>query len=161
MKEILNERPQQVVISRTPANWIVTVNLNIEEVEGGFICDSHSVAVDHKPENSDIRAAIISSINANTDQKILTGLVWRGKPVWLSLENQFNFKADYDLAVQNGGETLPVRFKLGEDANGLPVYHTFTDLEEFTDFITSVNNFRNQALNDGWNEKDGIDMEPL
>ena len=36
-------------------------------------------------------------------------------PVWLSSENQFNYKAAYDLAVQTGGATLPVTFKFGTD----------------------------------------------
>lgn len=113
---------------------------------------------DHKPTEQEIRDVIIAQINANTDAKILTGFVWQEKQVWLSTENEFNFKAAYDLAVQTGGATLPVKFKLGEDGNGNPVYHTFTELEEFTDFYTRAIAFVNQTLNEGWAEKDGIDM---
>ena len=55
-------------------------------------------------------------INARTDEKIISGLVWTTRPggaipVWLSTENQFNFKSAYDLAVQ---KVLPVTFKMGE-----------------------------------------------
>ena len=78
---------------------------------------------DHKPTEKEIRDIIIAQINANTDEKILTGFVWQDKKVWLSTENEFNFKAAYDLAVQSGGMTLPVKFKLGEDSSGLPVYY--------------------------------------
>lgn len=35
----------------------------------------------------DIKEAILSDINAQTDEKILTGFVWEGKNVWLSSEN--------------------------------------------------------------------------
>lgn len=113
---------------------------------------------DHKPTEQEIRDVIIAQINANTDAKILTGFVWQEKQVWLSTENEFNFKAAYDLAVQTGGATLPVKFKLGEDKNGNPVYHTFTELSEFTDFYTKAIAFVNTTLNEGWVEKDSIDM---
>jgi len=112
----------------------------------------------HKPTEQEVRDVIIAQINANTDERILGGYVWNGKNVWLSSENEFNFKAAYDLAVQTGGATLPVKFKLGEDGSGNAVYHTFTTLEEFTDFYTKAIAYVNQTLNDGWLEKDNIDM---
>lgn len=103
-----------------------------------------------------VKKAVVSDVNAETDEKILTGFVWQEKPVWLSSENQFNFKAAYDLAVQTKGKSLPVKFKLGE-RDGEPVYHTFDDMGEFTDFYTSALAFINQCLNEGWELKDSID----
>lgn len=85
----------------------------------------------------------------------MSGFVWRNMPVWLSSENQFNYKAAYDLAVQTGGASLPVRFKFGTDDN--PQYHTFTDLQEMADFYTSAMAYVNTTLNAGWEEKDSID----
>lgn len=124
----------------------------------------HEVYFNHKrsghPDLAAIRKAIIADINARTDERILTGFSWNGKPVWLSQENQFNYKAAYDLALQTDGQSLPVKFKLGEDADGLPVYHTFTALSAFTDFYTRAIAFINQCLNDGWAMKDGIDWTP-
>ena len=105
----------------------------------------------------DIKEAIIADINAQTEEKILTGFVWQEKPVWLSSENQFNFKAAYDLAVQTKGKSLPIKFKLGENTDGEPVYHTFEDLSEITDFYTKAIAYINQCLNEGWNRKDSID----
>lgn len=105
----------------------------------------------------DIKTAIIADINAQTEEKILTGFVWQEKPVWLSSENQFNFKAAYDLAVQKKGKSLPMKFKLGENTDGEPVYHTFEDLTEITDFYTKAIAYINQCLNEGWNRKDSID----
>lgn len=116
------------------------------------------------PTIDDIKNAIIGDINAQTDERILSGFVWQNIPVWLSSENQFNFKAAYDLAIQTQGQSLPVKFKLGEDSQGEPIYHTFTDMAEFTDFYTKAITYINQCLNEGWEEKDSIDWseyEPL
>lgn len=106
-----------------------------------------------------IKTAVIEDINAQTDEKILSGLQWRGKSVWLSSENQFNFKAAYDVALQTGGASLPIKFKLGEDEQGNPVYHVFDTLEEFTEFHAVVISFIQGCLNEGWERKDGINWE--
>ena len=106
-----------------------------------------------------VKKAIIADINLRTDKKILSGFVWEGINVWLSTENQFNFKAAYDLAIQTQGQSLPVTFKVGEDSEGLPVYHTFTSMEDFTNFYTQAIAFVNQCLVEGWQEKDSIDFD--
>lgn len=116
---------------------------------------------DYKPSLDEIKKTILDQINAITDEKILTGFVWNGKPVWLSSENQFNYKAAYDVAIQMGGATLPIKFKLGEDENGEPVYHTFTKLETFTDFYLKALAYITLILNEGWIEKDSVDWEPF
>lgn len=104
-----------------------------------------------------VKQAILGDINARTDEKILSGFVWNNKPVWLSQENQFNFKSAYDLAVQTEGSNLPVKFKLGEDENEEPVYHTFTTVNSITDFHTKGVAYIITCLNEGWAEKDGVD----
>lgn len=108
-----------------------------------------------KPSLADIRAIIKETINNETDHKIIEGFVWKGMPVWLSTENQFNYKAAYDLAVQTNGATLPVRFKFGTDA--VPVYYNFESLEDFADFYTQAMVHINTVLNEGWAEKDLAD----
>lgn len=108
----------------------------------------------------DVKTAILADINSRTDAKILSGMVWNGKPVWLSQENQFNFKAAYDLAVQTEGATLPVTFKLGEQEDGTPVYHTFDNMADAQDFYTKAVAHIHQAVADGWAEKDAIDWAP-
>lgn len=112
---------------------------------------------DHRPTLDEIRAIIIAQINADTETRILTQFSWNGKPVWLSKENQINYKAAYDLAVQTDGAILPIRFKLGENEDGTPIYHTFTKIEPFSDFIIKMITFSNTLLNEGWKEKDSID----
>jgi len=120
----------------------------------------------YKPSLAEVKAFVLGVINSQTDEKILSGLVWTPKaggdpiPVWLSTENQANFKAAYDLAVQKNGATLPVTFKMGEDAEGNPVYHTFETMEDADDFYITAVAFIQQTLNEGWQKKDNFDFTP-
>ena len=111
---------------------------------------------DHKPTIKEVRNVIIQYHNKQVDAKILSGYRWRDMPVWLSTENQFNYKASFDLAVQTGGSNLPVRFKFGTDEE--PQYHDFTTIEELTDFYTGAMAFINATLQEGWSAKDNIDL---
>lgn len=115
---------------------------------------------DHKPHLDEIKSVIIAQINANTDNKILHGLTWKGHPVYLSTENQFNFKAAHDLAVQTEGKSLPVKFKLGEDADGTPAYYTFETVDDIDSFYSLSMMHIQQCLYEGWKEKDELDMTP-
>lgn len=110
----------------------------------------------HKPTRAEIKDIIIAQINKNVEEKILCGLVWKGIPIWLSTENQFNYKAAYDLAVQTSGKSLPVKFKFGTDEE--PVYYTFDTLEELQEFYITSLAYVQQVLEEGWQEKDGLDM---
>lgn len=110
---------------------------------------------DYRPTIEEIKEIIITQINKEIDLKILSGLVWKDMPIWLSSENQFNYKAAYDLAVQTNGATLPVTFKFGADNS--PIYYTFDNLKEFQEFYTTSLAYVQQTLLDGWNEKDNID----
>ncbi len=115
---------------------------------------------DHIPTVAEIRTDIEALINLHTDEVILTGLKWNGKPVYLSSENEFNFKAAYDLAKETEGAILPMKFKLGEEANGDPVYHTFTKVEVLADFVSTIFTHIQSTIRAGWNEKDSIDYSP-
>ena len=114
--------------------------------------------LEYKPTVSDVRKLIIDTINANTDEKILNGFVWNGIRVYLSAENQNNFKAAYDLNVQTSGAMLPMKFKLGEDEDGRAVYYTFENMGDFSNFYMSAGAHINQCLNEGWQEKDSLDL---
>lgn len=109
--------------------------------------------------NEEIKEAILADINAQTDEKILKDFVWENNKVWLSTENQFNFKAAYDIAVQTEGANLPIKFKLGEQEDGTPIYHTFDTFVELQDFYTKAINHINNCLNEGWQRKDAINWE--
>ena len=105
----------------------------------------------------DVKQAVLGGINSLTDEKILSGFVWNGINVWLSAENQRNFSEAQRMAKDYGEAVLPLRFKLGEDAEGNPVYHTFNTIEELNAFYIQAFAYVNQCLNDGWAEKDSID----
>lgn len=111
----------------------------------------------HKPSVAELREDIHTLIDKQTDEKILTGCKWNDISVYLSEENQRNFKAAYDLAVQLSGQTLPLKFKLGEDADGDAQYYTFEDMDTFTSFYTTCISHIQTCLTEGWTEKDGID----
>lgn len=107
------------------------------------------------PSFGQIKSFILSEINKRTDEKILSGFMWNGMQVWLSTENQFNYKAAYDLAVQTGGANLPTVFKFG--SNDEPKYHKFDTVEELTDFYVKAMTYINEQLAIGWVKKDAID----
>lgn len=110
----------------------------------------------HKPTADEIRQTIIGWYNQQTDEAILSGFEYEGCMVWLSSENQFNYKAAYDLAVQTQGETLPVTFKLGTDEQ--PVYKVFDELSELRTFYTQAMQHIQRMLAEGWIKKDALDL---
>ena len=109
----------------------------------------------YKPKINNIKQALLDGINQMTDDKILSGFVWKDMPVWLSTENQFNYKAAYDLAVMSQGKSLPVLFKFGTTEN--PIYYTFETIEDISDFYLSAMAYISKTLEDGWVMKDSID----
>ena len=109
----------------------------------------------HTLRIQDVKNAILNTINSYVENKILSGFIWNEIPVWLSTENQFNYKAAYDLTIQSGGDTLPVIFKFGSTEN--PVYYKFTTVEELSTFYISAMKFISDTLLEGWTMKDSID----
>lgn len=114
---------------------------------------------DHIPNEAEARACIEGVINATANERILSGFFWKGKPVWLSTENQINFAMAANLAWSDGGN-LPVQFKIGEES-GVPVYHTFTEVVEISDFVEQMASFINDTLKECWHEKDSVDYVEL
>ena len=102
-----------------------------------------------------VKDMILSYYNSKIDEKILSGMEWNGMKVWLSSENQFNYKAAYDIAVQTNGGNLPVVFKFGETDK--PQYHMFNTLDELSDFYLKTVKYVQTTLFNGWKEKDTID----
>lgn len=56
----------------------------------------------HIPELDEIKEAITNWQNRQTDAAILHGFRWQDMMVWLSMENQFNYKSVFDLATMTG-----------------------------------------------------------
>lgn len=112
---------------------------------------------DHKPERDEIRTLIFQYYNSEVDATILSGFSYEEHEVWLSSENQFNYKAAYDLAVQTDGSNLPVTFKLGTD--DAPYYRTFDNINDLKDFYTQVMQFIQATITNGWKKKDSVNLE--
>ena len=108
-----------------------------------------------KPSSEEIRKTILSHYNQQCDEEILSGFEFEENPVWLSSENQFNYKAAFDLAVQTGGASLPVKFKFGTDTES--VYRTFLELPDLQVFIVQALGYVSSTLDKYWQIKDSID----
>ena len=139
-----------------PAKNKWRVRWDVQELENGAASYmEHEFG--HKPTDEEIRSTVISWYNEQTDATILSGFSYEDTPVWLSSENQFNYKSAYDLAVHNSGATLPVTFKFGTDTE--PVYRTFETLEELTGFYTAAMKHIQSTLAEGWKKKDAFDLD--
>lgn len=133
--------------------WDFVPHYDADGIEDGVEYYEHEFL--YKPSLSEIKEIVLNGYNKIIDQQILEGFEWNGMPVWLSTENQFNYKAAYDLAVQTQGTSLPVMFKFGTTEE--PAYYTFEDMESFTDFYTKAMTYINTKLLEGWQLKDSID----
>ena len=137
------------IVCLNPVRGTWRVRLGITPTETGAEWYEHDF--DHRPTADEIRALFVELVNEKVQQSILTGMVYNDMPVWLSEENQLNFRST---------PTVPVRFKLGEAEDGSPVYHTFTTQKELTAFNKAVVDHIAACLNEGWTEKDAFDVEP-
>lgn len=114
----------------------------------------------YKPSMDEVKEFVLAVIDAQTDAKILNGYPFTPdgaeEPiiVWLSKESQTNFSEAHRLQI------VPVKFKLNEDEQKQPIYHTFTDFEELDRFYKGGVVYINQCLNEGWAVKDAIDWTP-
>lgn len=111
--------------------------------------------INHKPTLDEIKNIVLEGFNRDIDYKILTGFVWRGMSVWLSMENQFNYKSICDVTIQTNGANLPVTLKFGTMEN--PQYYEFQTKEDILDFYSKSMTFINDTIQEGWEAKDSID----
>ncbi len=126
---------------------------DVQEAEGG--CSYMEEEYDHRPSLDEVRACIVGWENRRTAEAILSGMAWEGSVVWLSSENQFNYKSAYDLARQTDGANLPYTVKLGSDE--APVYRTFETVEGLGAFYRAVAEHIQTSIEEGWARKDRID----
>ena len=103
-----------------------------------------------RPSFEQVKAAIIADINERVKTLIIGGFVWNGKNVWLSEENQMNFAQ----------AVCPVTLKIGEQADGTPIYQEFATQEDVKAFTEACVAWKQQCLSAGWAEKDGMDWAP-
>ena len=133
-------------------NWLLIFGFCNDEELGGYNWRKN---YDHKPTVREIKQDISDLINAETSRKILTGMTWKGIPLWLSQENQRNISDAVRAA------TLPVRLKLGEDEDGNSIYYTFEESNELTELYKAVWEHIRSSLDYGWREKDAVDYNGM
>lgn len=109
---------------------------------------------DHQPTIEEVKETITTQISANTQKAIIEGYKWNGHLVWLSSENQANYTRDYIMAKNGDLGTMPT-VKLGSD--DAPVYYTFEDIEELTEFVMGMQQHIQNCLNASWTEREEID----
>ena len=151
--ECVNPRLQKYIVRWDVKPYFVKNEETGEEEQRGY--DYHEKWLNHKPTMDEVKDVVLAGMNEVIDRRILEGFEWNGMSVWLSSENQFNYKAAFDLAMQTGGANLPVKFKFGTTQN--PLYYTFTEVEVLMDFYTQAMSHINNVLSEGWSEKDNVD----
>lgn len=156
MKRIEGSEGVALIECVNPVRGKWRIRWDVQKQDNGNV-NYMEVEFNHQPTDEEIRDTIVSWINQQTDQAILSGFTYNGNMVWLSSENQFNYKAAYDLAMQTQGATLPVTFKFGTDDN--PAYHQFETLKEFSDFYTKALQHIQTTLAEGWKKKDSFSAE--
>ncbi len=128
-----------------------------------------TVRMNRKPTSEDALKLVIEDINKLTDEKILNGYEWTilhgadaGKTVkvWLSKENQNNFKAKHDAAlVYPEIVTFPMTYKVSEDDSGKAVYEVFESIQELAQFYLGGLAYIEQCYGAGWQMKDSLKAE--
>lgn len=108
----------------------------------------------HKPTEEELKGDIATHVNKLIDEKILAGFTYEGNIVYLSSENQFNYKAAFDLCMLTDGSNLPVTFKFGDEQK--PVYRKFETKDELKGFFLQAMDFISKTLSEGWTEKNTV-----
>lgn len=158
-----NGKLSDFALMRTEGTQII-IGYGLKKITGTKLYEWYEIYVPKSQINQlsfqDVKDAIIADIDVRTDTKILNSYQFtpdgEEEPiiVWLSKESQTNFSEAHRLQI------VPVKFKLNEDEDKNPIYHTFETFEELNRFYIGGVQYINQCLNEGWAEKDGIDWQP-
>lgn len=112
---------------------------------------------DYIPSLKEIQDVILEYYNKEINEEIYNGCIFNGMKVWLSLENQLNYKVMYDLTYQTNGKNLPVTLKLGDSDN--PIYYDLKTIDDVSIFYLTTVNHIQETLKKGWLKKDSINWD--
>lgn len=146
---------------RNPRKGIYSIAWDFQKMEDSDNYSYMEELFNHKPTLDEIKEIILNWYNEQIDKQILSGYKWTDSTgqtfsIWLSDENQRNYKAIYDAAKDTGGEgILPQRFKFG--ITNVPEYKVFETLEELQSFFYGSLMYIAETYNSGWDIKDSID----
>ena len=128
---------------------------DVNEGEGPKIATWTYEKFSNLPSLEYIKSMINDYYNKQISESIMSGFEWNGYRVWLSIENQTNYKNTLDLAIQTEGESLPAVFRFGTIESS--EYYEFKTVDELKEFWIGCNNHIQKCLTDGWKIKDSID----
>lgn len=154
MKKIYGTNETPLVECFNPIKGIYKIRFCKREEKDGAVSFMEETFIG-KPTDDEIRSVIMGYYNTLCDDEILNGFVYDGNIVWLTLENQLNYKIALDLASQENFKT--VKFKIGTLEE--PVYVTFESYEELNNFVKDIHTYISQTLQKYWQIKDAINWE--
>lgn len=105
---------------------------------------------DHKPSLEEVKEQVMTAIDMDTREKIISGMKYEGYKINLSVENQLNY-----AMFKNMGR-YPVVIKV-EDASGSDVTISLTK-DNYAAFYSSVQNHIKDCLQSCWAEKTSLDL---
>ncbi len=131
--------------------WLVSWRKDINDTNDNVIFMAE--VFNHKPNIEEIREVIEAYYNQEVQEKIKQGFKWKDYNVWLSLENQINYKSIYDL-IENKTLEKPPTIKVYKELKS--AYYQFNSLQEFKDFYSEISMFIKNTLEEYWLIKDDI-----
>ena len=156
MKNTSLQKPLEIeVLNSIKQTYLIRFAFTETALEEGSIWEFEEIQFDYKPTLSEIKGFVNNFFNMQCDKEIASDFVYEDMHVWLSTENQFNYKAAWDLAFQTNGGNLPLKFKFG--SNEEPIYKTFVKIEDLQNFYIQSITYIDQVLNKYWEIKNGID----
>ena len=137
-------------VSEDQSRVVLMYGMNSTEGENAEWYQLNFYKKQGKPTFEQAKAAIIADINERITAQIVGGMTFENKPVWLSIENQINFTT----------ASAPCRLKIGEEADGTPVYHDFETNAALKTFNDACLAWKDPCLEAGRAEKESIDWTP-
>lgn len=140
-------------INPVRGKWSIRWRVPVDSSDGTFTYYEETFYT--KPSPEEVLGKVTSWINLYVKELITTGFVWRGFPVWLSVENQLNYVNLYQTA--NRDNYVPVEVKFGQD-DDITLY-TFENYSELEEFYKEQTLYLQSALKKGWSLKTSINWE--
>lgn len=131
--------------------WVIRFDINKIDDNTYQYCE---YIFDHKPIIDEVKNVIIQYYNEKADKEIICGFIWNDMSIWLSIENQINYKAIYDLMNINELAVFPLHLKFRKD--GDDIMYSFMTKDDYLDFYEKQIIYVKNVLQKYWNIKDNI-----
>lgn len=102
MRKETTENSIDIIKDLGNGEWAVRWDFKIKYNEQGEVTGIYwyeEEIFNHIPQIEEIKETITNWFNKQVDESILQGFRYNGMLVWLSMENQFNYKSIFDLSV--------------------------------------------------------------